>query len=207
MGDCCNGSCSLTPSHARQRATLRMVLAINLAMFVVVVASALYAGSTALLSDGLDNLGDALTYGLSLWAIAQGDQAKAKVALLKGSLILLAALGVAVQIAYKLLNPQPPIYEVMGAGSLLSLAANLTCLWLLWRHRDEDINMSSVWECSRNDVATNLSVLLAAAGVWLTDAAWPDLLVAIALVLLLLRSSLRVIGGAWQALRGPAEAR
>ena len=204
MSDCCSGSCSLNPTHDRQRSTLRLVLAINLVMFVLVVAAALYAGSTALLSDGLDNLGDAITYGLSLWAIAQGTDAKARVALFKGTLILLAACGVAAQIVYKLLNPETPVFEVMGAFSLLSLAANGGCLWLLSRHRDEDINMSSVWECSRNDVATNLSVFAAAGGVWFFDAAWPDLLVATALVLLLLRSSLRVIGGAWTALRDTA---
>lgn len=201
MSDCCSsGTCALDPNRARQRGTLRAVLAINAVMFVVIVAAALYAGSAALLSDALDNLGDALTYALSLWAITQGANAKARVALFKGSLILLGACGVMVQIGYKLLYPETPIFAVMGAFSLLSLAANGSCLWLLWRHRDDDINMSSVWECSRNDVATNLSVLAAAGGVWLFDAAWPDLLVAGALVLLLLRSSLRVIGGAWREL-------
>ena len=202
MSDCCSsGSCALNPDHARQRSTLRIVLTINVAMFVVIVAAALYAGSAALLSDGLDNLGDALTYGLSIWALTLGADAKAKVALFKGGLILLAACGVAAQIVYKLFNPETPIFEVMGAFSLLSLAANGSCLRLLWRHRDEDINMSSVWECSRNDVATNLSVFVAAGGVWLFDAAWPDLLVASALVLLLLRSSLRVVGRAWRQLQ------
>jgi Co/Zn/Cd efflux system component len=76
---------------------------------------------------------------------------------------------------------------------LLGLAANGLCLLLLWRHRDEDVNMSSVWECSRNDIATNLSVFLAAGAVWLTDSAWPDILVAAGLVLLLLRSAIRVL--------------
>lgn len=207
MSDCCSGtSCALNAAHAQQRRTLWIVLAINTVMFVVIVAAALYAGSAALLSDGLDNLGDALTYGLSLWAIAHGAGAKAKVALFKGGLILLGACGVVIQIVHKAINPEAPIFEVMGAFSLLSLAANGSCLWLLSRHRHEDINMSSVWECSRNDVATNLSVFVAAAGVWFFDAGWPDLLVASVLVLLLLRSSLRVIGGAWRELRGPAGA-
>jgi len=205
MSDCCSGaSCALNPSHTRQRQTLRLVLAINLVMFVVIVAAALYAGSSALLSDGLDNLGDALTYGLSLWAVTQGGEAKARVALFKGTLILLAALGVMVQIVYKLLHPETPLFAVMGAFSLLGLAANGSCLWLLSRHRDEDINMRSVWECSRNDVASNLSVFAAAGGVWLFDAAWPDLLVAGALVLLLLRSSARVVGDAWRQLHSDA---
>lgn len=204
MSDCCSGGdCVLDPTQTRQRTTLRSVLAINVVMFVVIVAAALYAGSAALLSDGLDNLGDALTYGLSLWAIAQGANTKARVALFKGTLIFLGACGVIAQIVYKLLNPETPLFEVMGAFSLLRLAANGACLWLLWRHRGDDINMQSVWECSRNDVATNLSVFLAAIGVWLFDAAWPDLLIASALVLMLLRSSARVVRGALLALRTP----
>lgn len=198
MSDCCNGSCSLSPSHNRQRNTLRIVLAINAVMFLVILLAAIYAGSTALLSDSLDNLGDALTYGLSLWAITQGGHAKARVALFKGGLIFLAACAVGAQIAYKLLHPETPIFELMGVFSLLGLAANGSCLWLLWRHREEDINMSSVWECSRNDVAANLSVFAAAAGVWWFEAAWPDLLVASLLVLMLLRSSARVVSGAWR---------
>ena len=89
----------------------------------------------------------------------------------------------------------------MGAFSVLALAANSVCLLLLWRHRHEDINMSSVWECSRNDIASNLSVFVAAGAVWLTDSGWPDVLVALALVTLLLRSSARVISSAHAELR------
>lgn len=201
MSDCCSGSCALDPGQQRQRITLRIVLAINTIMFLVMVAAALYAGSAALMSSGLDNFGDALTYALSLWAIARGNGTKARIALLKGSLIFFAACGVGGQIAYKLLYPETPIFEVMGSFSLLGLLANGSCLWLLSRHRDEDINMSSVWECSRNDVATDLSVFVSAGAVWFFDAAWPDLLVATALVLLLLKSSARVIGGAIRELR------
>ena len=133
----------------RQRGTLWVVLGINAVMFLVIVFAALYGKSSALLSDSLDNLGDALTYGLSLYAVSRGDVVKARVALLKGGLILLAACAVAAQIVSKLLVPTVPIFEVMGIFSLLGLAANSLCLFLLWRHRHEDVNMSSVWECSR----------------------------------------------------------
>lgn len=201
MGGCCDSGCEITARNQRQRVTLRWVLAINAVMFVVIVAAALYADSTALLSDSLDNLGDAITYALSLYAIAFGARAKAKVALFKGLLILAAALAVAGQIAWKLAHPAVPIFEAMGAFSLLGLAANGICFWLLWRHRNEDINMSSVWECSRNDIASNIAVFVAALGVWLTGSGWPDLLVAAALVVLLLRSALRVINSARRELR------
>lgn len=200
MAGCCNGGCELDALRERQRGTLRLVLGINAVMFLVVVAGAIQAGSAALLSDSLDNLGDALTYGLSLYVVARSAQAKARVALLKGALIGLAALGVAVQIGYKLLHPAVPIFETMGAFSLLSLAANSACLYLLWRHRGDDVNMSSVWECSRNDIAGNIAVFVAAFGVWATSSAWPDLAVAAGLLLILLRSSWRVIATARQEL-------
>ena len=165
-------------------------------MFLVIMSAALIADSSALLADSLDNLGDALTYGLSLYAVTRGAAVKARVALFKGVLILLAALAVAGQIIYRLFVPGVPVFELMGIFSLLGLAANSICLFLLWRHRQEDVNMSSVWECSRNDIASNISVFIAAGAVWLTGSGWPDIAVAIGLTMLLLRSAVRVISSA-----------
>ena len=196
MSGCCNQDCSVEQLYGRQRGTLKIVLAINALMFLVIVAAALYAKSSALLADSLDNLGDALTYGLSIYAVSRGAAIKAKVALFKGILILLAALTVAAQIAYRLFVPSVPVFEVMGLFSLLGLAANSICLLLLWRHRREDVNMSSVWECSRNDIASNISVFVAAGAVWFTDSGWPDIAVALGLTWLLMRSAFRVISSA-----------
>lgn len=205
MSGCCSGDgCGLEALRERQSATLKIVLMINAVMFFVVAGAALYAGSSALLSDSLDNLGDALTYGLSLYAVTRSARMKARVALFKGMLIFLAAMAVAGQITYKLIYPAVPLFETMGIFSLIALAANGICLYLLWRHREEDINMSSVWECSRNDIAVNISVFVAAGGVWLTGSAWPDILVAASLVLLLLRSAFNIISNALDGLRTAA---
>lgn len=201
MSGCCDNDCSIDVLRERQQGTLRIVLAVNAVMFLVILVAALYGSSTALLADSLDNLGDALTYGLSLFAVSRGVSTKAKVALFKGGLIFLAACAVAAQIVYKLFVPSMPIFEIMGVFSLLGLAANSLCLYLLWRHRHEDVNMSSVWECSRNDIASNLSVFVAAGAVWLTGSGWPDTVVALGLVWLLLRSSIRVISSAMLQLR------
>lgn len=201
MGGCCEHKCSLDALRERQRGTLRIVLGVNAVMFLVVVVAAFHGDSSALLADSLDDLGDALTYGLSLYVVSSGAGAKAKVALFKGGLIFLAACAVAAQIAYKLVVPGVPIFEVMGAFSLLALAGNSFCLYLLSRHRDEDVNMSSVWECSRNDIASNLSVFVAAGAVWLTGSGWPDILVALGLVWLLMRSAIRVMSSATAELR------
>lgn len=202
MGAGCSHDCMPEVLRGRQRRTLQLTLSINAVMFGVIAGAALYSHSTALLAESLDNLGDALTYGLSLYVVSRSYAAKARVALFKGLLIFLAAMAVVGQIVNRLLNnPALPLFEVMGTFTLLGLVANGTCLWLLWRHRSEDINMSSVWECSRNDVAANVAVLLAAGLVWLTESGWPDLIVAMALVTLLLRSSVRVLSAALSELR------
>ena len=201
MSGCCDHGCSLDRLRERQRGTLQLVFLINAVMFLVIVVAALHAASSALLTDSLDNLGDAFTYALSLYAVSRGSRTKAKVALFKGRLILVAAGLVALQIISRLVHPVLPAFDEMGLFSLLALAANSVCLFLLWRHRHEDVNMSSVWECSRNDIATNLSVLMAAGAVWLTGSGWPDILVASGLVVLLLRSAYRVIRAARLELR------
>ncbi|BAZ93925.1 hypothetical protein TspCOW1_11100 [Thiohalobacter sp. COW1] len=204
MSGCCDNDCSLDARQTRQRRTLRIVLGINALMFLVIAGAALYGGSSALLADSLDNLGDALTYGLSLYAVSRGAATKARVALFKGWLIVLAGGVVLVQVVYRIFVPGLPLFEVMGAFSLLGLAANSLCLYLLWRHRHEDVNMSSVWECSRNDIVSNLSVFAAAGGVWLTGTGWPDTLVALALVIFLLRSGSGVIASARRELHAAA---
>jgi Co/Zn/Cd efflux system component len=204
MADCCSDKeCAIEALRSRQAGTLRIVLAINALMFVVEFSAGLLARSTALLSDSLDNLGDATTYGLSLYAVDRGPRAKAKIALFKSALILAAALFVMAQVAYSIAHPGLPVFETMGLVSLLALAANATCLALLWKHRSEDVNMSSVWECSRNDIVWNVAVFLAASAVWLTESGWPDLIVGSLLAAFLLRSAVKVMR---DASRGLAEA-
>jgi len=168
MASCCEDkACAIEALQAKQASTLKVVLWINAVMFFVVLAMGIYADSSALLADALDNLGDALTYALSLYAVRRGLQTKSRVALFKGLLILGAGVAVMARVLYSALHPEMPVFEAMGATSLIALAANGTCLALLWRHRAEDVNMSSVWECSRNDIASNAAVLVAAFGVWL----------------------------------------
>ncbi len=89
----------------------------------------------------------------------------------------------------------------MAIFGSLALVANVACLVLLWRHRHADVNMRSTFECSRNDVVASVGVLLAAAGVWLTGVAWPDILAGALVARLFLRSAVSVIGEAWPAFR------
>ena len=197
----CGSTVDIRALEAGQRRVLMIVLAINIASFVMMITAAIYSGSSSLLSGSLDNLGDALTYLLSLAVIGASLRAKAKVALIKGLLILGAAVAVAIQIGWRLAHPEVPIFEAIGIAAVINLAFNALCLWLLTPYRFGDVNMSSAWECSRNDLYEGVAVLLAAAGVWLFDAGWPDLVIAGGLLLMFLRSSARVLRMAWRSYR------
>lgn len=198
MAECCGCGkvVDAAAMQSKQRRVLRIVLAINLAAFALMAAAAWHSRSSSLLSGSLDNLGDALTYALSLAVVGASMQTKARVALLKGRLILAAAAAVAAQIAWRLRHPAVPLFESMGAAAALNLAANGACLWLLTPYRSGDINLASAWECSRNDLYEGVAVLLAALAVGVFGAGWPDLLIAIALLILFLRSAARVLRAA-----------
>jgi Co/Zn/Cd efflux system component len=201
MTDCCGCDINVQALQEKQRRVLRMVLIINALTFLMMVAAAVYSRSSSLLSGGLDNLGDALTYALSLAVVGASARAKARVAMVKGSLILAAAIAVGLQIAWRLANPSTPVFEGMGLAALLNLGANLVCLRLLTPYRRGDVNMASAWECSRNDVYEGVAVLAAALGVWLFKAGWPDVVVAVVLLVVFLRSAIRVLGAGWSGLR------
>jgi cation diffusion facilitator family transporter len=208
MADCCtNAACEVEKLRRRQSATLKIVLAINALMFGVEMTAGVLAGSTALLADSLDMLGDALAYGFSLYVVARNDAWKAGAALVKGGIMAAFGLFVLGQVVYGLLSPEIPVYEAMGLVGLLALAANLSCLILLWRHRSEDVNMRSVWLCSRNDIISNVAVLFAALGVWLSATHWPDVAVGLGIAVLFLRSAWQVFRDALQTYRSHAARR
>lgn len=157
VSDCCEPR----PVHLRQRRVLHIVLAINLVMFLAEAGAGLMAHSTALLADSVDMLGDAIVYGFSLYVIARGPVWRVRAALLKGLIMAALGIGIVVEVVTKLARGLSPDGDIMWGMGLVALAANGSVLVLLWRHRADDINMRSVWVCSRNDVAANAGVLLA----------------------------------------------
>lgn len=184
-----------------QRHVLTIVLAINVMMFILEFGAGVVAGSTALMADATDMLGDALVYGVSLYALARSDRWKAGAAMFKGLIILVLGIGVVINIIFKIRSGVPPSSSLMIIFGALALAANLTCLRLLWRFRKLDVNMSSTFECSRNDVISNVGVLLAAGAVAWMSSPWPDIIIGSAMAVLFLRSAFRVIVEAAPKLR------
>ncbi|WCP16138.1 Cadmium, cobalt and zinc/H(+)-K(+) antiporter (plasmid) [Sphingobium sp. AntQ-1] len=202
--DCCSKKSDTIAELGRkadQRRVLITVMVINFVMFIAEFGGGLAARSSALMADSVDMFGDALVYALSLYALSRGPRWEAGAALAKGGVILVFGIAVVVEIADKLVNGVPPSSTLMLAFGSAALVANVVCLALLWRFRTQNVNMSSTFECSRNDVASNIGVLIAAGLVAATGSVWPDIAVGAVIALIFLRSASRVLGEAIPAWR------
>jgi cation diffusion facilitator family transporter len=194
MDECCDAkNLEAFARRAEQRTVLKIVLAINATLFVAELMAGIFAGSTALLGDSLDMLGDAMVYGFSLYVLERSERLRTQAALLKGA--IMAAFGAIVvwQAVTKMIHPALPAVGVMGLVGLAALAGNGVCFWLLYRHRTDDLNMRSTWLCSRNDLIANTAVIGAAIAVEATGTAWPDVLVGLAIAALFLSSAFAVL--------------
>jgi Co/Zn/Cd efflux system component len=197
----CSGNPRFDGVDPTYKRVLWAVIAINAAMFLVEMSAGRLAGSLALQADALDFLGDALTYGLSLAIIGMSLKVRSMAALLKGVSLLLMGLWVFGSTVYQVFVLGMPSAQIMGVIGLLALAANLASVVLLMRYKDGDANVRSVWLCSRNDAIGNVAVMAASLAVWFTASAWPDLVVALLMAGLFLRSAQLIIAQAWKEYR------
>jgi len=194
----CSGNPRFDGVDPNYKRILWVVIAINAGMFIVEMVAGRLAGSQALQADALDFIGDAFTYGLSLAVIGMSVKVRATAALVKGLSLLAIGLWVFGSTSYQFLILGAPKAEIMGSIGFLALTANVVSVLLLMRYKEGDANVRSVWLCSRNDAIGNGAVIVASAVVWLTSSAWPDLIVAIAMSGLFLRSSQLILVQAWQ---------
>lgn len=196
MASCCEEkSCEVSALREKHSRVLWAVLAINAVMFIVEGVAGMYAGSTSLLADALDMLGDSMVYGFSLFVLSKSARWQAGAALAKGGFMLLFGLGVLAQMVYKVIDPTVPGVETMGVVGAIALVANSACFYLLYSHRADSLNMNSTWLCSRNDLIANAGVLLAAGSSYLFASAWPDIVVGGMIAALFLTSACAVCGG------------
>jgi Co/Zn/Cd efflux system component len=199
---CCHDKgCALDALRERQGRILRIVLAINVMLFLVELTAGIAASSTSLMADSLDSLGDALVYAFSLYVLFRSERWRAGAALLKGLIMLGFGIAITVTLINRALVPVVPVAGMVSGFGLFALACNLTCLILLTRHRSDDINMESVWLCSRNDIIANGGVILAGIGVSATDSMWPDFAVGALIAVIFLRSAFYVVSQATREFR------
>ncbi len=195
-----SAAAATSPAYRR---VLWLALAVNLAMFFVEIGAGFAAQSVSLLADSLDFLGDAVNYGLSVFVLGMALRWRARAALLKAASMGAFGLWVAGTTVQHALAGTVPTAPVMGMVGVLAFAANFGVALLLYRWREGDSNMRSVWICTRNDAIGNVAVMVAALGVFGSGTGWPDYLVAAIMSGLALWGAAQVIRGALGELRSP----
>ncbi|WP_281494453.1 cation transporter [Qipengyuania sp. S6317L1] len=200
MSGCCEEKVfhGLSPAYKR---ALIAVIVMNATMFVVEMWAGVTSGSQALKADALDFAGDAATYALSLAVIGASVRTRALASLVKSGSLATIAIAVLVMTALRFAEGMPPEAQTMSLVALLALAANVASVLILLKWRDGDSNVRSVWLCSRNDAIGNVGVIGAGLLVAATASAIPDLLVAVLLAGLFLRSSISIARQALAELR------
>jgi Co/Zn/Cd efflux system component len=199
---CCDHDCTAPQTDDRYRRVLWVALAVNMAMFAIEIVASILAGSVSLRADALDFLADTANYAVALLVVGLALRWRARAALLKGGVMALFGLWVAVSTVHHAITATVPHADMMGAVGLLALAANLGVAGLLYRYRLADSQALSVWLCTRNDCVANLAVIVAGAGVWASGTPWPDIAVAAVIACLGVSSAMRVIRQARGELRG-----
>lgn len=201
MSDCgCHETATQLSRNSNQarRRVLWIVLAINLILFAGEFGAGWWGDSSALQADSLDSLGDALVYILSLAVLGGTLRQRAKAVFLKGGIQALFGFAVLVEVARRAWFGAEPMAPIMAVAAGIALLGNLICFGLLTRFRGDDMNMRSVWLCSRNDLVNNVGVIAAAGLVAWTHNPWPDLVIGALVAVLFMRTAATVLAGAWK---------
>lgn len=181
------------PQAADEAHVLRLLLALNAAMFAIELGTGWIAESTGLIADAFDMLADAAVYGIALAAVDRATQGQHRAARLSGWLQLVLGIAVLGEVGRRLIfgsDPEPPL---MIGVSVLALAVNLACVALLARHRGGGMHLRASWIFSTNDALANLGVIIAGALVAWSSSNLPDLLIGTAIALLVLTGAVRIL--------------
>lgn len=190
MSDC---SCQLEAKNAAQRRVLFYLLFINGTLFVLEVITGVLAQSTALIADSLDMLADAAVYGISLYAIGRSSIYKTRAAFYSGILQMTLAGLVLFDVIRKFVSGSTPESTLMIGIGFIALLANVSCLWLLAKHRKGEVHMRASWIFSKNDVIANLGVIIAGLLVTFTQSQLPDLIIGLVITIVVLRGGIQIL--------------
>lgn len=175
------------------RRVLWIALISNAAMFIVEIIAGQIGDSVSLQADALDFFGDAANYAISLFVLGMALHVRARASLVKGATMAVFGIWIIGSAIHRAFVGSTPDASVMGGVAVLALLVNVAVAVLLFRYRQGDSNMQSIWLCSRNDAIGNVAVLIAAAGVLGTSSRWPDLAVAAIISSLNLSAAFHVI--------------
>jgi cation diffusion facilitator family transporter len=179
--------------------TLWTLLAINGVMFLIEAVAGWWGESTGLLADSLDMLADASVYGIALYAVGRSRRLQTSAATASGVLQIALGLGVLVEVVRRFLYSSDPVSMLMMVVGAIALAANVSCLMLIAKHREGGIHMRASWIFSTNDVIVNVGVIISGGLVMYLGNCLPDLIIGAVISAVVLRGGVQILREANEA--------
>jgi cobalt-zinc-cadmium efflux system protein len=190
----------------QQRGALVFSIGANTALLVVQVVVGLVIGSLALLADSLHNASDVVALVIALVGQLLAGRpatrrrsygmARAEIlaALLNGAVLIALTAWVVVEAIGRLGDPPELDAAPLAAIGLVGLAVNGGSAWYLSRTSGSNLNIRAAFWHLMADALGSFGVVVAAAAVWLFDAAWADPAVSILI-------SVLILAGVWQLMK------
>ena len=178
---------------AAEARTLKILLGINGAMFVLEIVVGFMAQSTGLIADSVDMFADAAVYGLALFAVGKAAAQKLRAAHFSGWIQLILALGVLAEVVRRVVFGSEPISTLMILMGTVALAANVASLMLVARKRERGVHMKASYIFSANDVIANLGLILAGVLVAWSGSPYPDLIIGTIIGFVVLSGAYRIL--------------
>lgn len=167
------------PDQQRLRRVVRLVALLNLGYFAIEFAVATAIGSVSLFADSVDFLEDASVNLLILVALAWTARNRARLGMLLSGVLLVPAMATLWTAWQRFATLVPPLPLPLSLAGLGALAVNMSCAFMLARHRDHAGSLTrAAFLSARNDALANVAIIgagLVTAFVW--RSAWPDLIV------------------------------
>jgi len=173
--------------------TLKALLLINGIMFVLELIVGWYAQSTGLIADSLDMFADAAVYGLALYAVGRSAKLKLRAAHISGWLQMLLAFGALFEVGRRYWFGSEPVSSLMMGFGVVALIANVSCLLLIAKHKNDGAHMKASWIFSANDVIANSGVIVAGLLVAWTGSRYPDLVIGLIIALIVLNGARTIL--------------
>jgi Co/Zn/Cd efflux system component len=200
-----NPDISGAPGSTGLRRAVLVVALLNLAYFGVEFAVATAIGSVSLFADSIDFLEDTSINLLILVGLGWSAPRRALLGKALAAILLvpaLATLWTAWDKIWLPIAPAPIPLTLAGTGALV---VNLTCALILARYRHHSGSLTrAAFLSARNDAFANVAIIATGFVTAVTQSAWPDLAVGLAIAAVNADAAREVYGAAREEQRAAA---
>ena len=177
----------------QQRRVFLQVLILNVVLSTALFGTGIYADSSGLIANALDNASDSVVYAISYVAVGRSARQKRVAASISGVMLFVLALTLLGDTARRFVVGAEPVSMVMVTMGFVAAGVNVWCLRVLGRLGRMDVNLRAAYTFSINDFISNIGVIVAAGLVAWTGRFWPDVIVGAAIAVVVGKGGIDIL--------------